>query len=75
MVVLLNSSIIGQNIKNIRSNQENKTQEEFAEMLEITAAAVSKIERGITIPTTQTLANIAKCCNTSIDSILGINSK
>ena len=69
---MLDSDKISKNIKRIRKDQMNKTQEEFAELIKSSKDTVSNIERGKVIPNTHTLANIAKYCNCSIDSILGL---
>lgn len=69
--VELNSELIGSNIRKIRELQR-KTQEELAEEVGVDVKTIGNIERGKVIPKAQTLANIARNSDTSVDDILGI---
>ena len=62
---------IGANVKKIRKLQ-CKTQEEFAELIDVDVKTVVNIEKGHVIPQIQTLSNIAQNSNKSIDEIIGI---
>lgn len=53
----------------------NLTQEEFANKLYLTRQAVSKYERGISIPSLDTLILMSKTFKISIDELLGVNNK
>lgn len=59
---------IGSKISKLRK-QNNLTQEQLAELLNISNAAVSKWESGITYPDIETLPLIAKIFKISIDSL------
>lgn len=62
---------IGETISRFRQNQ-NMTQEEFASRLGVTPQAVSKWERGTSIPDTTLLPDICKLLNVHADVLLGI---
>lgn len=62
---------IGNIIRNIRLESSHKTQEKFAELVDISKDTVSNIECGATLMNTTTLAKIAEACNVSTDYILG----
>lgn len=62
---------IGENISRFRQNQ-NMTQEEFASRLGVTPQAVSKWERGTSIPDTPLIPDICKLLNVHADMLLGI---
>ena len=64
---------INERITNLRK-KNNLTQEEFANKLFLTRQAVSKYERGISIPSIDTLILISKTFNISLDELLGINA-
>ena len=65
---------IGETISRFRQNQ-NMTQEEFASRLGVTPQAVSKWERGTSIPDTTLLPNICKLLNVHADVLLGIEGR
>lgn len=67
----LNLKLIGSKVKEIR-RLKGETQEEFAEEIGVDVKTVGNIENGRVMPKTQTLANIARNSNTSVDDILGI---
>lgn len=60
---------VGRNIAKIR-RQNNLTQEKVAEVLQISAAAVSKWENGHTLPDITLLPELAKIFDCTIDHIL-----
>ena len=62
--------LIGENIKKLRK-QKDLTQEQLAEILGVSNAAVSKWERGETYPDISLLPVIARYFSVSVDEILG----
>ncbi len=58
------------NFKKLRKNA-NLTQSELANKVGVRAAAISKWEKGITVPSLETLVALADFYGTSIDFILG----
>ena len=70
----LNAKHIGDNVKYIRKIA-NKSQEGFAEQIETSTRKVSNIERGVVIPSLQTVVNISKHFEYSINFIIGNNTK
>lgn len=66
---------IGDIIRQIRLESSHKTQERFAELVDISKDTVSHIERGETLLSTVTLVKIAETCSVSADYILGIEPK
>ena len=67
--MVLDAEIIGKNIRKIRKSA-NKSQEAFAEKLEVSTRTVSNIENGVVVPSLQTVANISENFNCSVDSII-----
>lgn len=65
---------IGKKIKELRLSKK-MTQKELAHLLNVTPQAVSKWERNESIPDIQTLVNLGKTFNISVDEILGIKNK
>lgn len=65
---------IGKRIWHMRTKVLNKTQEEFAEMIDITPETVGNIERSVVFPSLHTVARIAERCGVTTDYLLGINS-
>ena len=63
---------ISQNISRFRQNQ-TMTQEEFAARLGVTPQAVSKWERGASIPDITLIPNICKLLKVHADMLLGID--
>lgn len=63
---------IGDIVRQLRKESTHKTQEQFAELIDTSPETVSNIERGLVVPNTKTLINIAERCNVSLDYILGI---
>ena len=64
---------IGENIRRLR-REKGITQEVLAERLHVSAAAVSKWERGDSIPDIGMLLPLASYFNVSTDELLGVNS-
>lgn len=60
---------VGERIKNSRISK-NITQDKLAELIDINPSHLSNIERGKTKMSTDTLANIARSLNISIDYLL-----
>ena len=63
--------VIGDNLKELRK-KKNNTQEELAEFLTVSIAAVSKWERGECFPDIELLPKIAAYYNVSVDDLLGV---
>jgi len=63
--------IISDNLKELRK-KKNNTQEDLAEFLTVSSAAVSKWERGECYPDIEFLPKIASYYDTSIDDLLGM---
>ncbi len=59
--------------KSIVSNRKKRglTQEELAEKLDVSSAAISKWERGISTPELSMVCKIADCFEISVDELLG----
>lgn len=59
--------------KSIVSNRKKRglTQEELAEKLDVSSAAVSKWERGISTPELSMVCKMADCFEISVDELLG----
>ena len=64
---------IGENIRRLR-REKGITQEVLAERLHVSAAAVSKWERGDSIPDIGMLLPLASYFNVSTDELLGVDS-
>ncbi|MCL2286880.1 MAG: helix-turn-helix domain-containing protein [Firmicutes bacterium] len=62
---------ISDNLKELRK-KKNNTQEELAEFLTISIAAVSKWERGESYPDVELLPRIAVFYDTTVDDLLGV---
>lgn len=60
---------VGERIKNTRISK-NITQDKLAELIEVNQSHLSNIERGKTKMSTDTLVNISRSLNTSIDYLL-----
>ena len=65
---------IGANIKRLR-NQKNITQEQLSVAMNVTCAAVSKWERGETLPDTAILLDLAQVLRTTVDHLLSGGEK
>lgn len=59
--------------KSIVSNRKKRglTQEELAEKLDVSSAAISKWERGISTPELSMVCKMADCFEISVDELLG----
>ena len=64
--------IISDNLKELRK-KKNNTQEDLAEFLTVSSAAVSKWERGECYPDIEFLPKIASYYNISLDELFGMN--
>ncbi len=64
---------LGENIKKFRTQRE-LTQEQLAELLGVSAQAVSRWENGTTYPDITLLPTIASCFEISIDEIMGFDT-
>ena len=56
---------IGTKMKNLR-NQNGLTQQELADRAELTKGFISQVERGLTIPSLATLADIVECLGSNL---------
>lgn len=65
---------IGENIKRLRRSK-GMTQEELAEILNISNAAVSKWERGDSLPDISMLFPLADYFGVSVDTLMGHKKK
>jgi len=65
-------NIFSQRLKEIRK-QKNLTQENLAEVLNVSSQAVSKWECGTSYPDLEVLSKISNCLNVSIDYMLGVD--
>lgn len=65
---------IGENIKRLRRSK-GMTQEELAGVLNISNAAVSKWERGDSLPDISMLFPLADYFGVSVDTLMGHNKK
>ncbi len=65
---------IGANVKRLR-NQKNVTQEQLAEAMNVTCAAVSKWERGETYPDITLLQPLAYYFGVSLDELMGYDKE
>ncbi len=61
---------IGPNLYITRKEEMKKTQEEFAEMINMSKDTVSNIERGVVVPTMNCMVQISNATNKTIDSFL-----
>ncbi len=64
---------VAESIKTCRENA-GLTQDQVAERLEIGVEAVSRLERGITVPTITRVAELADIFNCTIEDLLGGSS-
>ena len=63
-------SYIGENLYLLRKLELGLTQEEFAELVGMSKDAVSKIERGVVMPSLKSMADISAATNKPIDYFL-----
>lgn len=64
---------LGEIIRKLRKNM-NMTQEELAELINVTPQAISKWENSIGMPDISQLIPLANVFNVSVDTLLGINN-
>ena len=69
-----NAETLGERIAKQRKNH-NLTQEEFSQLLGVTAQAVSKWENGASCPDIMLLPRISEILEVSIDELLGAKTK
>ena len=69
-IIIRDVSNIGKNVRKIRKQELNKTQEEFAEMIDMSKDTVSNIERCQVVPTMNCMVRISNVTNKTIDSFL-----
>ncbi len=67
----MNYQLLGAKIKRVRK-QMRMTQEQFAELIGISAAFVGHIERGTRIPSLETIYRICKATGASADRLLDL---
>ena len=65
----MNQKAIGRRIKEAREKKQ-LTQEQLAELVDLSPMHVSVIERGVKLPKLETLVNIANVLNVSADVLL-----
>ena len=65
---------IGANVKRLRT-EKNVTQEQLAEAMNVTPAAVSKWERGDSFPDITILQPLAFYFDVSLDELVGYNKE
>ncbi len=64
---------IGKKVRHIRKEMQ-KSQEEFAELIDVTPETVSNLERGLVFPCLRTAVYIAERCEVSLDDLLDIDT-
>jgi transcriptional regulator with XRE-family HTH domain len=69
---MLNYSLIGQNLAYLRKNRK-WTQVELANMVNVSHQAISKWERGFSLPDIEMLITLSKTYSTSIDELLKLD--
>ena len=69
-IIIRDVNNIGKNVRKIRKQELNKTQEEFAEMIDMSKDTVSNIERCQVVPTMICMVRISNVTNKTIDSFL-----
>ena len=68
-MISMNQKAIGRRIKTARENKR-LTQEQLAELVDLSPMHVSVIERGVKLPKLETLINIANVLDVSADVLL-----
>ena len=68
-MISMNQKAIGRRIKTARENKR-LTQEQLAELVDLSPMHVSVIERGVKLPKLETLINIANILDVSADELL-----
>lgn len=72
-IVLWGDYMVGETIKSLRE-QKSMTQAMLAKRLCITRSSVNAWEMGISVPSTQSLTELAEIFDVSTDFLLGLNS-
>jgi len=65
--------LLGKNIAEAR-RKKHLTQEQLAEMIEVSTVFISQIETAVRKPSLETIYKISKSLNTTIDSLIGSES-
>lgn len=60
--------LIGEQIAKIRKERE-LTQSQLAEMIDVSTETISRLERGVSIPSLKTLENISKALHSSLKDL------
>ena len=68
-MISMNQKAVGRRIKTARERKK-LTQEQLAEMVNLSPMHVSVIERGVKLPKLETLINIANILDVSADELL-----
>lgn len=66
----MNEQIIAKRLKELR-NSLHLTQNDFGELINVAQTTLSSYEKGTKVPNIETLCNIAKKCNISLDWLCG----
>lgn len=67
----MNYQLLGAKIRRLRRSMR-LTQEQFAELIDVSASFVGHIERGTRIPSLETIYRICKAAGASADRLLGL---
>ena len=70
----MDNKTIGKTIKHYRQ-QQRFTQEEFAEIIGVSTGHVSRIERGVKRASLETLVEISRTLDVTLDALVGIRSQ
>lgn len=70
MDLVLDKEYVGKKVRFIRTHVMHQTQEEFADALGISKDCISKIERGLVLPCTDTLYKLAMMTGEPMDFFL-----
>lgn len=63
---------IGKRVWHLRNEVLHQTQEEFAELIDVTPETISNLERSVVFPSVQTIIKLAEKCGVTTDYLLGI---
>ena len=72
-IILRGDHVVGETIKSLRE-QKSMTQAVLSKLLCITRSSVNAWEMGISVPSTQSLTELAEIFDVSTDFLLGLNS-
>lgn len=65
---------IGENLKRLR-REKNVTQEELAELLDVSAQSVSRWEKGVCYPDVELLPTLSEFFGVTMENLLGVDSR